>query len=801
MKKLIFTVFSVLSLGLLSAQAQSRAQIIHNSSDALLATADIYVGGSLFLDDVAFRTATPFIEILPAGGGPLTVDVEIAPGNSSSNADAVASFQVTFVDGETYVIVAHGISATSAPSYNPAPALSLDIYTGQETAITPGNTEFLVVHGATDAPMVDVVALGAGTLVDDMDYLGSSGSYISVPNADYQVQVRNAAGNLVVAQYAAPLASLGLADSAIVVLASGFLDPSVNNNGPAFGLWVAKPEGGSLIPLPSGAITTARLQAIHNCASPAASVVDVWLNNTKIIDDFAFRTASPFVDVPAGSDFDISIALPTSTDTVGALARFTYNLPANGSFIAIASGTVGTGFNPAEPFNLEVFAGAREASTTAGNNDVLVFHGVTDAPGVNVYVPATGDNLVDSLYYSDFDGYVSLPADDYQIQVRTVDGTIQVAEYSAPLLTLGITDQAITVLASGFLDPSQNANGPAFGLWATTAAGGPLLELPSLPLSTARVQVIHNSADLAAANVDVWVNDELAIDNFAFRTASEFVDVPAGTSFDVVIQPANSIDTTNALARFTYTLPGGEKFILVANGIVSPSGYSPATPFDIDVYTGAREIAEISGNTDVLVYHGSTDAPPVDVREATAGLLVNNISYSEFSNGYLELPTADYTVQVFDSTSTTNIVSYQAPLATLSLQDEALVVLASGFLDPSVNSNGPGFGLWVALTDGGNLIPLPLITGIRDVEAGNGINLYPVPANNTLNIAYGAQNNERASFRIFSLDGKTMMQGDWFPNSNINVQTLDISNLASGMYSIEVLSGDFRNVSRFVVSK
>lgn len=801
MKKLIFTVLSVLSLGLTSAQAQCRVQIIHNSPDVLLDSVDIYVNGGLFLSDVHFRTATEFIEVIPAGGPSTTLDVAVAPGNSFSDADAVDNFSVTLNDGETIVIVASGISSASSGLYTNAPSFSLDLYSGQEIAINPGNSEFLVVHGSPDAPTVDVNAVGAGNLVDDLDYGQASASYVSVPNADYEIQIRNSAGNFVVAQYLAPLATDNLADSAIVVLASGFLDPAANNNGPSFGLWVALPEGGDLIELPSTAITSARLQAIHNCASPAAATVDVWLNNTLIINDFNFRTASPFVDVPAGSDFDLSIAPPNSTDTVGALARFTYNLPANGSFIAVASGTVGSGFNPAEPFNIEVFSGAREASLNPLENDILVFHGATDAPGVNIYVPAIGDNLIDSLNYADFDGYISLPVDDYQIQIRTVDGTIAVSEYSVPLLTLGVSEEAITVLASGFLDPSQNSNGPSFGLWATTASGGPLIQLPSVPLSTARIQVIHNCSDAAATTVDVWVNDELAVDDFAYRTATEFVDVPAGSPFDVVIQPSNSVDTTNALARFTYNLAGGEKYILVANGIISASGYSPAPPFDIDVYTGAREIAEISGNTDVLVYHGSTDAPYVDVREANAGMLVNNIGYSEFSSDYLQLPTADYTLQIFDSTSTTNIVSYSAPLSTLNLDDEALVVLASGFLDVAANSNGPGFGLWVALTDGGNLIPLPLITGIREVEAGNKISLYPVPASNVLNIAYGSENNERTSFRIMSIDGKTIMNGDWTPNANINVQTLDISNLASGVYSIEVISGSFRNVARFTVSK
>ncbi|MDA3943423.1 MAG: hypothetical protein PF694_07775, partial [Bacteroidetes bacterium] len=50
-----------------------------------------------------------------------------------------------------------------------------------------------------------------------------------------------------------------------------------------------------------------------------------------------------------------------------------------------------------------------------------------------------------------------------------------------------------------------------------------LLGTSSLLFSQARVQVIHNSADAAAEVVDVWLNDELLLDNFAFRTASPFI--------------------------------------------------------------------------------------------------------------------------------------------------------------------------------------------------------------------------------------------------------------------------------------
>jgi hypothetical protein len=48
--------------------------------------------------------------------------------------------------------------------------------------------------------------------------------------------------------------------------------------------------------------------------------------------------------------------------------------------------------------------------------------------------------------------------------------------------------------------------------------------------SQARVQVIHNSADAAAAVVDVYINGgaQPAINDFAFRTATPFIDLTPG---------------------------------------------------------------------------------------------------------------------------------------------------------------------------------------------------------------------------------------------------------------------------------
>ena len=136
-----------------------------------------------------------------------------------------------------------------------------------------------------------------------------------------------------------------------------------------------------------------------------------------------------------------------------------------------------------------------------------------------------------------------------------------------------------------------------------------------------------------------------------------------------------------------------------------------------------------------------------------AGTIVNDLSYPNFA-GYLELPTLDFTLDVRDATGTVTVASYQAPLQTLGTAGQAITVVASGFLDPSQNSAGPAFGLWVAFADGGNLIPLPQI---------------PL----SLPTVY-----EKFEATIFDLSGRKIKVIN-SPN------TIDIRDLNSGMYIIK----------------
>ena len=535
---------------------------------------------------------------------------------------------------------------------------------------------------------------------------------------------------------------------------------------------------------------TARVQVIHNSADAAAEFVDVYLNDDLLIPNFEFRTASSFINAPAGEEIELSVAPPNSSGVEEAIYTAPVTLAEGETYVVVADGIVsGSGYNPPQDFGLQIYPLGREVASDPANTDVLVHHGSTDAPAVDIVETGVGaGTIVDDLAYTEFQGYLELPTDDYILQITTADGSTDVVAYAAPLATLGLDGAAFVAVASGFLDPTQNSDGPAFGVFVALPTGGALISLPTVaPTQTARVQVIHNSADAAAELVDVYLNETLLIPNFAFRTASPFVNAPADIEIELSVAPANSTGVEEAIYTAAVTLAANETYIVVADGIVSGSGYNPPQPFGLQVYGMGREVATDPANTDVLVHHGSTDAPTVDVVETGvgAGTIVDDISYTEFQ-GYLELPTADYTLQINTADGSTGVVAYAAPLATLELDGAALVAVASGFLDPSQNSDGPAFGVYVALPAGGELVALPSATlGVEDFDTNTFV-MYPNPTASELNFEYPTLDSNIFNVIITDMQGRTVVT----KTINASNQSMDVTNLSSGLYQVLIMDGN-----------
>ena len=203
-----------------------------------------------------------------------------------------------------------------------------------------------------------------------------------------------------------------------------------------------------------------------------------------------------------------------------------------------------------------------------------------------------------------------------------------------------------------------------------------------------QVQIIHNSA---SPTVDIYVDGGLAIEDFEYRSATPVLVLP--TTFTVGIAPADG----EVIAEFPFELDEGGSYAVVATGLLG----NEDTPFGLAA-TGTTFGASDNGLVGLEVYHGSTDAPAVDVQaDANAGtVLISNLAYGEFS-GFAEVPAADYTLGIAP-TGGDAIAAFLAPLS--GLGGGSAVVFASGFL----SGDDPAFGLFAALANG-DVLELPAV--------------------------------------------------------------------------------------------
>lgn len=803
-------VFRSLVLSLLLATAGSVAnaqtaelQVIHNCADPVADSVDVYVDGLIAIDNFAFRNATGFLT-LPAG---VDIHVGIAPKTSTSVSDTLVNYTINLASGQRYVAIASGVLNPGSFAANPdgrATGFNLLVRDNiRDAAASSGEVDFIVLHGATDAPTVDVIPQSSATaLVAGAAYTDIT-SYLTVPAAAYRLNITPAGDNsTIVASYNVDLSTLG--GGAAVVFASGFLNPAANQNGPAFGLFAALPNG-TVVEFSLN--TNARVQVIHNAADPAAAVVDVYGNSDPLIPDFAFRTATPFIDVPAGVDITIGIAPGTSTsvnDTIPGLST-TVNLTAGQTYVVIANGVTAPGSfatNPdGRPINFGLFlkTTVRESATDGSNVDFFVLHGATDAPTVDVIPQSSATPLVDNAAYGDITGYLSVPASQYFLNITPgSDNSTIVASYNVDLSSLG--GGSAVVFASGFLDPAANQNGEAFGIYAALANG----TVVAFPLNTnARVQVIHNSADPAAAVVDVYGNSNPLIPDFAFRTATPFIDVPAGVDITIGIAPGTSTSVNDTIPGLSTTvnLTAGQSYVVIANGVTAPASFAVnpdgrPTSFALYVKPAVREAGTDGGNVDFFAFHGATDAPTVDVIARGVATLVDDAAYGDFT-GYLSVPAALYTLDVTPAAGSPVVASFAADLSTLG--GGSAVVFASGFLDPTTNQNGEAFGLFAALANG-TVVPFTNTTGIDESNIRFATGIFPNPANNRIQVGLQVKNAANAQVQVTDVTGRIVLNRQAYLVDN-QLLSLDIDQLPGGVYNLTVIEGSSLQSAPFVIAR
>ena len=333
-----------------------------------------------------------------------------------------------------------------------------------------------------------------------------------------------------------------------------------------------------VVALPTAAQAPARVQIIHNAPDPALATVDVYLNETRTeaLDDFAFRTATPYLPVEAGRVVTVVVAADTSTGIGRGLAVGAFVAEAGVDHQVIIEGL-------AQPFSFEgvpdpgskrlaarvIRRGPANVQIGGGARIEMAFtHGAPDMPSYGFDVRSwTGAGIFGlRAEYGDLTR-ASFPGSDVHYRFR-MPGQPE-TDLDAVRMDVHAGQSALLML-SGFFDPQTAPDGRALGYFVVREDGavesvwGDAYSTPgeSRPEASGRsaVTVSPNPATVRAAvelpepgsAVEVFdvrgrrmVTDRAPGPRFQFETGQW----PAG----VYVVRVTSRDGAVSTARFTVT--------------------------------------------------------------------------------------------------------------------------------------------------------------------------------------------------------------------------------------------------------
>jgi len=179
------------------------------------------------------------------------------------------------------------------------------------------------------------------------------------------------------------------------------------------------------------------------------------------------------------------------------------------------------------------------------------------------------------------------------------------------------------------------AGGLALGLATAAGASTPLnaiisVDDPAGNMGGARVRVVHASPDAPA--VDVWVEGTRVFEDVDFEEITDFVEVPAGT-YNVQVVPAGATEPVvieadlSLMAATDYTVIATDLLASITPVVLTASGGGPA-----------------AGNVWVRFFHGSPDAPAVDIAVTGGPVLFGNVAFQSGTD-YLEVPAGTYDLE------------------------------------------------------------------------------------------------------------------------------------------------------------
>lgn len=534
----------------------------------------------------------------------------------------------------------------------------------------------------------------------------------------------------------------------------------------------------------------ARVQFVHAVADPLASVVDVYRDGALWLDDFGFGEATPRVMTASGPA--VFALAPASSRTVSdAWTSFSVDLPADRRVTITSTGLLEPRAFAPNPDGIDTFVRllvhVASPNESAAEGGVLLVQATTDIGIADIITRDAGEDrvLADGLAYGDIqsdDGLMDRPA---RIDVTaSADRSILIESFDATGMTQ--PPDAGLFLIAGFLNPESRLGGAPLTLLHILDNGS----VDRLPVTArSRVQFIQNIPDPGVPRVDLYLGDMLELDDWGYRSATGYVEVPAGeTIISVTGESASGPD--QALARRTVPFEADRSYGVIVQGLAEPRGFERnpdgrQLEIGIVVQSEARETALSEGFVDFYAVHGATDVGTVDLLIPGFGTFVDGIRYGDVSD-YASIPSGTRGFSLTNS-SISDVVVDEFSVDFLRREGRSAALVLSGFLTPEDDQAGESLDLLAVFSDG-SVRSSALITSREaaptyadDVQLG----VYPNPARSAANLAISLPAAGHVTVELVDLLGRRAAGlVDRTFDAGVHAQAIDTSGLAPGLYMI-----------------
>lgn len=531
------------------------------------------------------------------------------------------------------------------------------------------------------------------------------------------------------------------------------------------------------------------VQFIHGSADVELASIDIWSDSMKLVDNLEFRQATPLIFMEGTGPHRFYVCDSTSLDTSNALLIYSDSLSPSGDYVLILLGLQDStaGYSHFKPLGFEHIEVDLSASQTQGNTDLYLTHAVTDlgAIGLSEIREDLGE-LLGAVSFGQVSSAIELYDSRFRFSIDENDEII--TQVDADLIGEGLKDSVAVLLMSGFHSSSSNLDGAELQLDLVLKSG----RVIELPVSTGRIQFIHNAADPGLQAIDLYSEVQKVLNDLAFRSASGYLALPSGVDLHLSVTHDTASSHLDSLTSIRFSVQAEKNYVCLINGLVS-AGLNPFEPLRMSIKPSRREAVNPS-QTDMLFQHGGIGISSASLYESSIlnTYLAKERPFASF-NAYRSLPYSDYMVDLIDEADGSIIATYDFNLTQFNLDGEAITLVSSGWKDTTGASGLPPMGLWMARAVSGKMIALPLQVGV-DEPGRRRLVVFPNPLSDALHLR---AEGTLGRVIIHSISGRLVFDGQF----STTFAHIDMGAFSPGVYLLEVREGNQIHRQQLVVQR